>query len=118
MTTLSWLQASDVVDQTPLIELLMASSSAAEADHVLLTGKPLNGGGPLNSIESIYSGFGLRVDRFGRRFEFAASLVFTASAASVDGVRFCLFTSLLCGTAGVAAGGFGTALNRLVSTVD
>ena len=40
------------VFQTPRMELLMASKSAAEADQVLLIGKPLNGGGPLYCSES------------------------------------------------------------------
>ena len=39
-------------DQTPLMDLFMDSSSEADADQVLLTGKPLNGGGPLNCTES------------------------------------------------------------------
>ena len=39
-------------DQYPLIDKLMAARSSTEAVHVLLTGKPLKGGGPLNSKES------------------------------------------------------------------
>ena len=74
VTTLSWLLASDVANQTPLIDLLIASKSAAEADQVLLIGKPLNGGGPLNSIKSTYTGLGFRVERtvFPPTFEFSA----------------------------------------------
>ena len=58
----------------------MLSKSAAEADQVLWSGNPRKGGGPLNSSESTYSGFGFLVVLIGRRFEFPASL-YTASAA-------------------------------------
>ena len=71
----------------------MASKSAADADQVLFVGKPRNGGGPLNSIESTYKGAGFRVDLIGRRFEFGASFTFSASAACVGGAAAGLFTS-------------------------
>ena len=78
--------------QIPLMDLLMTSRSAGDADQVLLTGNPRKGGGPLQSSSnaSTYNGAGLRVDRFGR-FEFPAS-GFAASTAFVDGAAG-LFTS-------------------------
>ena len=96
--------------QMPLMDLLMASRSAADADQFLFVGKPRNGGGPLhsNSTASTYNGVGLRVDRFGR-FEFPALL--SASPACIGGAG--LFTSSPLGASGVPKGGFGP-LNRLV----
>ena len=73
----------------PLIDLLMAARSAADADHVLLTGNPLNGGGPLNSIESTYTGVGFRVLRTGRVEIFPPTFEFSAAS------RVCLFSSAL-----------------------
>ena len=71
-------------DQWPRIDWLMTSRSAADADHVLWVGKPLNGGGPLllTSIESTYAGLGFRVERIGfpPMFEFTASDLFTFDA--------------------------------------
>ena len=63
-----------ITDQACLepMDALMKSNSLADADQVLSSGKPLNGGGPLNSIESTYKGTGLRVDLTGRLFEFPA----------------------------------------------
>ena len=71
--------------QTPLMDLLMSSRSAVEADQVLRIGKPRNGGGPLqfSSNESTYNGAGFLVDLLGRRFE---------SPASVGGAATGLFT--------------------------
>ena len=49
-----WTSSDYTSPPIPLIDLFMASRSAADADHVLFAGKPLNGGGPLtlNSVES------------------------------------------------------------------
>ena len=66
------------------MDWLIKSRSICDADQVLSSGNPRNGGGPLNPIESTYSGAGLRVDLVGRWFEFGAC-EFTASAACVGG---------------------------------
>ena len=47
------------------MDALMTSKSSADADQVLSVGNPLNGGGPLYSNASIYSGAGFRVDLTG-----------------------------------------------------
>ena len=71
----------------------MASRSAADADHALLDGNPLKGGGPLNSNESTYKGDGFLVDLAGRRLKCPATSVGSSSKRSsgtigpaVDGV--------------------------------
>ena len=63
-----------ITDQARLepMDALIESSSLADADQVLSSGNPLNGGGPLKSMESTYRGTGLRVDLTGRLFEFPA----------------------------------------------
>ena len=64
------------------IDVLMMSSSFADADQVLYFGKPLKGGGPLCSSESTYRGAGFLVDRVGR-FEYPAPAVSTGCGGVV-----------------------------------
>ena len=60
------------------IEKLMNASSFEDADHDLEGVKARPGGGPLNSIESTYKGFGFLVDLTDLRLKF--------SAMTLDGV--------------------------------